>query len=539
MPQILNDNVQVTCIVDGDPWIVEEAEVVRTRVSTPDYTKLTIAPDPAADFELEDESGEDLIGVTFRLEVDNELYSERDTESEEDTLLFVGRISNISPLGDGFYDAVAFDPSQQALSSINTIASEFEEDEDQPSEEAPSEEDSNSIAASVYSSVANFDPNSDEKSEEDQFEEKEPTPEEKATKDREKSGSLLNKTIYIPMPEKDYSLINGNLGTYYEKRTIKASKLVKIILESVGITDFEIGLSDVGTPVNDTVYAKDTELILTSPWIKAVKGLQLARNMTASEWWFDKEGVFYFGKPDSTLHELKYITDASDGKTTPPYKSVKVIGSGIASEDGYSKVSMESEDKVTFKANIKPDTEGKLEKVPDDWPSLREPTYTHRSAEIVTDDQAKEVAKQFISDMSEQQSDGEVTVVGFPEVMPLDGIKMPSGGRQPMGGYEYGVYKVIHRLNSSDGFITKINVSGTSNVTRDMCFIDDVPQPAEEPPESDSDDEDSSDSSGNSSSDNDSEISFPAQNLFQTEKQTNPELDLEKGDYPAQSIYDQ
>jgi len=469
MSQILNDNVQVTCLVDGDPWIVEEAEVSRSRVSTPDYVKMIIAPDEANGTSIDSNNTGDLIGKSFRLEADNELISERTTGASEDSLLFVGNMSNISPLGDGFYDAIAFDPSQQVVA----------------------------------------DP---------------------------EAGSLLNQEVFIPMPETAYEKINNLLaGTIFKKRTIKASKLVKVILQNIGVQDFSITISDSGTVINGTTYAKDTEVPLNSPFINAAEGLKIARNMTASEWWFDKEGVLNFGAPDPKLHELKYITDASDGKTTPPYKSVKIIGSGIASEDGFPKVSMESEDKLVFKANIKPDTEGKLEKVPDEWPSLREPTYTYRSAEIVTDDQAKAVAKQFISDMSEQQSDGEVTVVGFPEIMPLDGIKMPSketSPRQPMGGYEYGVYEVIHRLNSSDGFITKISVSGTANVTRDMCFADSVPQPAEDTPT----EEDQPDS--NSLSSDDSGIEFPAQRLFQT-AQTPPELDLEEGDYPAQNLYNQ
>lgn len=106
------------------------------------------------------------------------------------------------------------------------------------------------------------------------------------------------------------------------------------------------------------------------------------------------------------------------------------------------------------------------------------PVYTYRNMEIQTQAEADAVAEQIVSKLHEQQATGSVTVVGFPEIRPLDAITMPQASDstdtnynplQPMGGTKYSVVKVIHKINSSDGFITEITVGG---ITKEAKVVD-------------------------------------------------------------------
>jgi len=85
--------------------------------------------------------------------------------------------------------------------------------------------------------------------------------------------------------------------------------------------------------------------------------------------------------------------------------------------------------------------------------------YTYKSADLVTDQQVESVANKLINKIGEQQKTGEITMVGFPEVTLDDVLVMPDSDPQPMGGEDYAVTKITHRINNGDGFITKVQVS--------------------------------------------------------------------------------
>ncbi len=412
MTQIFNDNIDVTLLIDGEEWLLNEAEVELSRISTPNYVDLQMIPDPD-ETELPDNIN-NLIGAPFELSVDNTLISDRDTDAEEDNLLFKGNLANISPTGQNVYEALAYDPGQQQ-----------------------------------------FDDQGDD------------------------ATSILNQWIEIPMPAENYQVIyNSEDGTVYPFQVILASDLIERIVERAGITDYEIDLeiNGVQREGDEGVYvgAVDTYLYFEDTYPKIGKALEKAREQCKAEWWFDKEGTFHFGLPDPTRHELKFIKDTSAGKTTPPYQSVRVIGSGSASQDGYSRTNMKVEDEIVVEASIALNDSN--DPIPN-FGETKEPTFVHRNAEISTNEQARNTATKIIEDLSEQQSEGKITVVGFPEIVPFDGVVMPNGidgdydseddirNGQPMGGMGYNVYKVVHRLNNSDGFITIIHVAGITGVT--------------------------------------------------------------------------
>lgn len=437
----VNDNVQVTLVIDDQPWLISECEVVRSRVSTPDYVDINaMIPDPVETAPNLPDKINKLIGAEVKLFVNNDLAVNRDLGEDEDRdlgfaavppsvlenddkLLFSGNLANISIIGDFRFEAIIYDPSQQGFATL-------------------ADEDVTGQAVS-------------------------------------EAGSLLNQELYIPMPAWAYDRINRpsiNRGSNFNPRTKKASKLVREITEKLGLPDDKVNirLSDDGTqyesPNGETVTAgKETFLTFDDATPTAKEALEKARKRTNSEWWFDRNGVFNFGVPDPEKYELTYITDADAGKTTPPYQSVRVIGSGSASQEGYRRNSMNMEESIVLEKEIGVNENGDPVAIEPDFDEdesqLKNP-FTYRNAEISTDAQAKAVMENIITDLAEQQADGTITVVGFPEIDPLDGVKMPNTDSQPMGGAGYGVYKVVHRLNGSDGFITIIHVSGPTGITR-------------------------------------------------------------------------
>jgi len=413
MTEIYSDVVEVDMQIDGYPWMLIDGEVSLSKNTTPNYVKIRqMTPDPSETLGNIPDPIDDLIGTPFELNVDTSLISERDTDANEDTLLFDGFISNISPTGENTYEAQVFDPGQQA----------FRKDEEGVAGEA----------------------------------------------------SILNQKIYIPPPSSlDFNPVAGN-PTEMRPRVIQASELVQNIVDKAGITNYEINLALGGVTVSgrNGEYTGGYDRLVyfqkARPTIeKALTELTL---QTESSWLFDKEGTFYFGVPEPVRHELQFITQTSAGMTTPPYQSVRVIGSGLASEEGWSKNTLNPENQLVAEARIvqKPDKTYDVE-----LGKTTEPIFTYRNAEISTIEQAEATAKKLIEDISEQQRGGTVTVVGFPEVVPYDAIKMPNTEGQPMGGKAYGVYKVTHRLNATDGFITQIEVSAPVGVTK-VVASDDV-----------------------------------------------------------------
>jgi hypothetical protein len=239
---------------------------------------------------------------------------------------------------------------------------------------------------------------------------------------------------------------------------------VKYILDELGITDRDISgiIKREGTEytVGEETYkgGYNVPLQFADPSGTAAELLDQIATLTESTYWFDKEGTFIFGPPDISEYNLRYITETTAGITTPPYQSVKVIGTGVASEEGFTATNQITEEPIVKTAALEPvdQSEGGFEVREN---ALRDPVYRYKSADLVTDQQVELAVNDLIQKIGEQQKTGEITVVGFPEVTLDDVLVMPDTPSQPMGGEDYSVTKITHRINNSDGFTTKIQVT--------------------------------------------------------------------------------
>lgn len=425
-------------------WNVIEMEVELTQAASPNYVKGKVSPKPeytdtldeilstgtspadTSDSNVLPNNGiSKLVGSHFRLEVDNEFVtvqsdqttnkirqtSDSVSDVDEDRLLFNGRLANISPIGTNLYEIIAYDPGQQAFN----IGAE--------------------------------------------------------------SGSIINQKLdftgnSISFRDPEDEVDNNITGDTSET----AIDIVESVVDAAGLSsrtkilteDFKADTGSAAVPADQFIRVDFKKLV-----VPVKEALNRVRELTNTEWWFGKNGVFYFGDPGndalgdsgSQVYETRLITDTSAGITTPPYQSVRVIGRGVASTEGWTgNASIQDEnDALVVTANIaQPDAGGQQAEtiIQLDPISLQEPTFKYINAEIATDKQAQNTALKIANELIKQQASGTVTVVGMAEVEPFDGILMPNTEAQPMGGQLYDVYAVRHRLNASDGFVTEIEVAG-------------------------------------------------------------------------------
>jgi hypothetical protein len=192
-------------------------------------------------------------------------------------------------------------------------------------------------------------------------------------------------------------------------------------------------------------------------------------------WWVTRNNQVYFGPPagdvlgpddESSFQMTNYITSSDAGKQQPPYRSVRVIGDGVVSQDGWDSKNMVSSDKLLQSYGMSPaigTPDVELTQV-DRSEGLQEPTFTFRSREIKTQEQADKTAKKILDELLNQTKGGNVTMVGRSYVKPHDKLKLPDR----FGGGEYLVNKVTHNFNSSDGFVTVVECGGLT--TKDKAF---------------------------------------------------------------------
>lgn len=420
-------------------WNVIEAKVELSQAASPNYVKAKVSPQPQFLGDINDIISTDsngssplftgdgiarLVGSRFRLEVGTDLVAVPSDETdnnvrdlidntsddvEDDALLFDGRLANISPIGTNLYEIIAYDPGQQSFN----IGGE--------------------------------------------------------------SGSIINQKLDFtgtsvgfrqPGEAEDNNVTGDHSDT--------AVNIIESIVDEAGLDSRTTILEDDFKTNPPRGSRRQTRILFEKLVVPVKEALNRIREATNTEWWFDKDGTFYFGDPSNpelpesartSVYETSLITDTSAGITTPPYQSVRVIGEGVATTEGWTGNSaiQDINDQIVVEANIAQPSSGgeQAEKVilldPDD---LQQPTFKYINAELATDRQAQNTALKIANELIKQQAEGSVTVVGMPEVQPLDGIVMPNTENQPMGGQLYGVYAVRHKLNASDGFKTEIEVSG-------------------------------------------------------------------------------
>lgn len=426
MTEIIDDNVQIRCLIGDEHWHISELEVELSQASTPNYVHI-VSMVPAADTDVPNDL-QDLRGRDFELSVDTSLESE--SRSSDSSTLFIGKLANISNIDGYAYEGIAYDPSQQAFSGLGSDNTDLE------------------------------------------------------------SGSLLNQRVLIAASSQGRSIeYTYKAGTRRVTRTKKASDVIDTIMEQIpSIDEYDNQLQEGGVDRGNTTGAYNPEILFKRVDPTVGQALEKIANETKSEYWFDKHGVFHIGLPDPIAHELSLITDASAGVNTPAYQSVRVVGSGIASEKGQRLAHIEPKERFVVEGTIGITGNNKYQPIlsPDRLP---EPIFTYRSNEINTQKQAKNVAKSIINKLGKQESDGKITVTGFPEIEPFDVVVMPQNDdpdginyqpNQGMGGQRYAVHKVVHRINPSDGFKTIIHVSGIVGASK-------VAVPEEETPDQSTD----------------------------------------------------
>jgi len=420
MTKFIEDTVSVTMTIGGQTWYLSDGKVVLSRNTAPNFVRINkMAPGPNTDFK----NVNNLLGKKFSLSVDTGLTDYRNAPGEYTSTLFEGNIANITSRGTGVYKATAYDPTQQALNKTNN------------------------------------------------------------------GGSILSQEIQLATPRAGLNEIQfgdapyapGTATAKMENILIKkASELLGEVLDAADVTDREIQLSPsgktVGGPRGSFTGAQDLDLRLNQATITVGEALQKISNQTKSFWWFDRTGTFYFGVPDANVHNPELITDNSAGITTPPYQSVLIIGSKVGSEKGYGKSNQNPDEPLVVGGNIVLNEGGEpvLNEQSLQYGNVKglvKPTFTYRSREIITEKQGKNALDKISQDLGEQYASGKLTTVGFPEPELFDVIVMPHANddkkgkgnynpRQPMGGSIFGLYKIEHILNSSDGYKTRLHVAG-------------------------------------------------------------------------------
>jgi len=436
---------------NGIFWDVVEMEVELTQAAMPNYAKGKVTPKPqyqqalkekldisaqnpgaraTAEGETPNRGFSRLIGSKFVFEAKNNFVAQEGTDgttvprvsdpsADSDDLLFNGRLANISPIGTDLYKVRAYDPGQQVFNVG---------------------EDSGSLMNQKL----------------------------------ELSGNTVRGLAGEPLDPSEQSAIppapNNEPGGY----EVSAEDLVNFVVREAGfskkVVDTE-SLRQFGAGPRGTRLRSGGENIYISfknSVVPVKDALNKLRNQARAEFWFDKDGTFYFGDPSElgggvSTYLVNLITDTSAGITTPPYQSVRVIGSGVASESGWAgnaKIQSQS-NKIVKEANIGlPDTTPGSPAIQLNPDSLFEPTFKYVDSSISTEETAENTALKVADKLIAQQAEGTVTLVGFPEIQPFDGILLPNTPEQPMGGQLYDVYAVKHRVNADDGFVTEISVAG-------------------------------------------------------------------------------
>ena len=411
--QTYSDNIDTELLIDGNEWLVIEARVELTLGHKADYVKFDIAPTQETQDSLPSDpalpvSEGGLLGTSFSLDVTPQLDI---GDRGQNTRLFTGALANLTATGLGNWKGEAFDPSYKVFAEGTNF---MNQEIDIPSTIGAEDLTDNSLVEPKFRSFTY-------------------------------GGGAEGVNLGVP----DFGSENS-FNTPSATR-IKASELASLIADEAGISNpnivFEEGGVDQG---NGNRAGYDIDIQVDDESITVDDALTKLETSAEAAWWFNREGEFYIGAPVQgepvDEYELIFITETSAGASTPAYQSVEVIGSGVVSERGWAQTNLQPEDPITIESSR---TSGE-----------REPVFTYRNMSIQTDAEAEQTANAILNDLQDQQKDGKVTVVGMPEVRPRDLIRMPSSEKQPMGGTEYGVTKVVHKLNSSDGFITNIHVGG-------------------------------------------------------------------------------
>jgi hypothetical protein len=211
---------------------------------------------------------------------------------------------------------------------------------------------------------------------------------------------------------------------------------------------------------------------------EAVKKLERSSNAV---FWVDRFNKLYFGETKTKIHKLNFVVESDARIQTPPYQSVKVIGSGsVTQSSGFDTINLVGKQANTASAklqrngrkyNVKTaDSSDPNEKI------LEEPVFTYRDESIKTVAEAKNVARDLLEKLTERRGEGKVVIPGRPMIDVYDVIEMPdsfgvTNEDEQLPAPQYLVEEITHRVNPSDGFVTEIKVMGLVNRYREPRYI--------------------------------------------------------------------
>ena len=416
--------------VNSFDYVPTELEIHLTEGTQSNYAVGHLVPDghnrkpsPSTEEALDDGlTDADVIAI----DVDNELTEFREN-TEEVTRIFTGILSNASRIESGLYEFMAFWPGYEEIQNGSTIVS-------------------------------------------------------------------------LPPPEYETFNYGGRSFRYpvYENRWQYASIIAEDVAEDVTRDTpfgYDISITDDGTDVGGVSYGDDQQMYMDSSYVPiTLEGndegaLERVVSATNSIWEVDRYGDFLIGPPVPdgeqktavTSHKLRYITETSAGIRSPAWRSVVVIGDGVVSQDGWGANAQINENPQSFYDTV----EGEQQAEATDFGAevrrdeLAKPVFEYVNLEIQTAEEARKVLERIKEKIRKQMAGGEITVVGHPEVWPGDAVEMPDSKNQPYGLERFGVGKVVHRLNNSDGFLTKIEVVGMTNAN-ETTFAGQVEPPSED-----------------------------------------------------------
>jgi len=235
-------------------------------------------------------------------------------------------------------------------------------------------------------------------------------------------------------------------------------------------------LNPTGQVTKDGVkYAEEVRQLKPFTDTAASTILSKLSKSTQSAFWSDTNNVINFGPTKSAIHKLSWVISTDAGGKTPPYQSVRVIGDDIGvARGGWESVNLtpNPDDMTTTTASLLGGDGGETTV---ELGELVAPTFTYEDASIRTKEEANSVAVDIVNDLVKRSQEGTITIPGRPMIDLFDVVEMPdsfgvSKSGNNVGSSQHYVEEIIHRINTSDGFITEISVSGLLNAFPDNKY---------------------------------------------------------------------
>lgn len=222
-----------------------------------------------------------------------------------------------------------------------------------------------------------------------------------------------------------YELKNATVSKQYD--TVPAGRVIQDTVGSVGV-DVSIE-TESETAISPTFKETAVDAVV-----------EKAAKLSNSVWYVDASNTLVFTDPSAVgdRRRVEKIRDASPGKRTPAYQSVRVVGNSPASRRGKEFDSLVASEPIVATAG-----DG-------------DPTFEYEDDDINSKKQAQNVADSILTRLKRQQKGGFVDVVGRNDVRPFDVVELP----ESFGGESYQVSTVKHTITKSDGWKTKIGLGG-------------------------------------------------------------------------------